>query len=322
MKGRPRILVVRQDKLGDCLLATSLLASLREAHPGAKIRVVCQPGMRIIFERAGLDVEIEHGPYRPKGLGWIGLGLAWRREGFDAAIIPKESSGAYAMAAWLAKIPKRVGWTPKWHGRFLTTNFWGKLDPALHEVRVMLRMAEEALGGSLPEKPLCFQPSPQEEERARQLAEGLGDTWVLCPFTGGTSAPWPLEHFLELGSRIASHGMTALVAGGPDQAQEAERAAGFPGGVSIAGQGGLGEFAALFRRSRALVSVNSGLIHLAASQGVPVVVIETREDHAIASQRWAPWMTRHTILSPLNGPVAVDEVALALERLLRDSDEA
>jgi ADP-heptose:LPS heptosyltransferase len=322
MKGSPRILVVRQDKLGDCLLATSLLASLRAAHPEAFIRVVCQPGMAMIFERANLDLDIEVGPYRPPILGWVSLGLRWRKDRFDAAIIPKECSGDYSMAAWLAGIPKRIGSTPKLNGIFLTTNFWGRLDPSLHEVRIMLRMAEEALGGILPELPLSFHPTPEERERANRLAEGLGDTWVLCPFTGGTSAPWPLENFVKLGERASGHGMTALVAGGPDQAEEAERAAVFPGGVSIAGHGGLGEFAVLFGRSRALVSVNSGLIHLAASQGVPVVVIETRDDHATASRRWSPWMTRHVVLSPTSGAVGVEEASQALDRILRETDEA
>jgi heptosyltransferase I len=312
-----RLLFVRQDKLGDCLLACSTLSSLRTALPNSTLGVYCQPSMADIFARHPGRLQIETGPYQPKGWQIIRQGLKWRREGWEAVVLPKEDSGGLALSAKLAGIPVRVGLTGKWHGRALSHNFHGRLDPSLHEIRLMNRMAESATGLTLSEAPIPFPPSHEETAAAEGLVDGLGAYGVICPFTGGTSPQWPEQSFLALGGRIGSEwGMTTLVAGGPDQAERAERLATFAGGVSVAGAATLGGLGAIFSRAAFVVSVNSGLIHLAASQRTPVCVIETREDHLTASMRWAPWMTQVATASPRDGKSPdVDEVWTLLSRL-------
>lgn len=312
-----RLLIVRQDKLGDCLLTLPIAPAIKKRLPDTQIHVACQAPFLPFFERQKSITSAEPTTYRLGIPGILRTALSWSRQKFDAAILPKEDSGDHTFAARLAGIPTRIGMTGKGYGKLLTKNFHASFEPSFHEVRLMLRMAEEALGVSLEEIPADLPLSSDDISLAQAMTEGLGGYFILAPFTGGTSQPWGVENFRLLGERLSeATGLTGLVVGTAAEEEEAERAASFDGGLNAAGQFSLTSLAALMKESAFLVSVNSGLIHLAATQQTPAVVIETRPDADTASLRWAPWMSPYlTVLPFADEPPSVNQVEGAVLRL-------
>ncbi len=313
-----KILIVRQDKLGDCLLATPIPRSIHLARPDSVVHVMCQPAFRTFFERLPHVSKVLSTPYRLGLWGIVKTALAWRKERYSAVILPKEDSGDHTLAAWLAGIPVRIGMTHKRYGRKLTRCFHGAFDPSTHEVRLMLRMAEEAAGTSLPESPAELPLTESDLAEAMEMVDGLGEYFVIAPFTGGTSKPWPVNNFRALGRQLCEElGMTAIIVGSENEIEKADEASAFDGGLNAAGQFSLTGLAALLKGASFMVSVNSGLIHLAATQKTPACVIETRPDAESASQRWAPWMSPYTVILPNGGSEpSVEQVHKALLRLL------
>lgn len=313
-----KILIVRQDKLGDCLLTTPIPGSIRKARPECEVHVMCQQHFATFFKRLPDVKQVLNTPYRLGPWGIITTAFAWRKQKYGAILIPKEDSGDHTLAAWLAGIPIRIGMTHKGYGKRLTRNYQGSFDPATHEVRLILRMAEEALSTSLPETPSSMPLSESDLTEAMTMVDGLGEYFVVAPFTGGTSQPWPIENFKSLGEQLCEElGMTAIMVGTAAEQDQAAEASAFDGALNAAGQFSLPGLAALIKGAAFMVSVNSGLIHLAATQSTPACVIETRPDADSASQRWAPWMSPHTTILPSNGqPPTVNQVHRAVIRLL------
>lgn len=313
-----KVLIVRQDKLGDCLLTLPVPAAVKKRLPDTELHVACQAPFLTFFERQPFVATVKPTTYRLGVPGIIRTALAWRQERFDAVILPKEDSGDHTFAARLAGIPRRIGMTGKGYGKLLTKNFHGSFEPSFHEVRLILRMTEEALGVSLEELPAELPLIAADIKQAERMIDGLGEYFILAPFTGGTSQPWGQDNFRLLGEKLSeATGLTGLVVGTASEEAEAERAASFDGGLNAAGQFSLTSLAALMKNAAFLVSVNSGLIHLAATQQTPVLVIETRSDADTASLRWAPWMSPFLTVLPFAGQTpSVGEVEGAVQRLV------
>lgn len=97
---------------------------------------------------------------------------------------------------------------------------------------------------------------------------------VLLHATSHPSKLWPEHEWIALGSQLAACGCVALLPwGSADEHERAQRlAAALPGAVVLP-RLGLDQLASVMARSAAVVGVDTGLTHLAAALGVPVVGI-------------------------------------------------
>jgi heptosyltransferase-2 len=121
----------------------------------------------------------------------------------------------------------------------------------------------------------------------RRLREAgiTGDFLMLCPFAGGTfegqDKRWP-----EFGRLIEclrlDPGWPLVACPGPGEFEAARRD--LPG-VTVLADIGLGEYAALLRRSRLMVSNDTGPGHIAAALDVPLISVLGPTDPA----QWGPW---------------------------------
>lgn len=98
-----------------------------------------------------------------------------------------------------------------------------------------------------------------------------GDFAVIHPFSGSTRKNWPLERFRELARRI---GLPVRWSAGPEESLE--WAVRFEN---------LYELACWLATSRIYIGNDSGITHLAAAAGVPVVAIFGPTDPAVWAQR-------------------------------------
>jgi heptosyltransferase-3 len=126
-----------------------------------------------------------------------------------------------------------------------------------------------------------------------------GDFAVIHPFSGSPRKNWPMERFRELSIRI---GMPVQWCAGPEEMLE--------GAVRMAS---LYDLAGWLRTARVYVGNDSGITHLAAAAGAPVVAIFGPTDPAI----WAPRGDRVRVVAGKPDEVTVEEVLDAVDRLLK-----
>jgi lipopolysaccharide heptosyltransferase III len=117
-----------------------------------------------------------------------------------------------------------------------------------------------------------------------------GDFAVIHPFSGSPRKNWPIERFQELAGRI---GMPVRWCAGPEENLE--------GAVRIAN---LYELAGWLRTARIYVGNDSGITHLAAAAGAPVVAIFGPTDPAV----WAPRGDRVRVVAGKLDEITVEQV--------------
>lgn len=124
--------------------------------------------------------------------------------------------------------------------------------------------------------PEFFTTREAEREADAFLAErGLGTRRTLLAFAPGAAhftKRWPLDRWEALMRRIRSNADVVILGGPGDRAAaEAIAAAGGDAAASAAGSFSLTGTAALLKRSRALVTCDTGVLHLATAVGTPLV---------------------------------------------------
>ena len=109
-------------------------------------------------------------------------------------------------------------------------------------------------------------------------SNGLGQGRPLitvAPGAAHATKRWPLSHWKTLIRRLTGDGFQVIIVGGPDDTElEAELLAeSFDGIASAVGRFSLQGTGALLQRSAALVSGDTGVMHMATAVGTPVVAL-------------------------------------------------
>lgn len=278
------ILVVGPAWVGDMVMAHSLFRVLRARNPEAAIDVLAPAWSLPLLARMP---EVRRAIAMPVGHGSLQLGVRRRlgRElrgaGYAQTILLPNSLKS-ALVPWFARIPLRTGW----HGemRYGLLNDRRRLDKQRYPLMVQ-RFVALALpaGAPLPE-PIPFPAlTVDRPARAELLARfGLGDLpfLALCPGAEfGPSKRWPEKHYATVAAAMIERGWrVALFGSGKDRVVTEQITHLLPPGrrdqvIDLAGQTRLEEAVDLLSAAAAVVSNDSGLMHIAAAVGTPLVVV-------------------------------------------------
>jgi lipopolysaccharide heptosyltransferase II len=278
----PRLLVVAPNWIGDALMAQPLLMRLREKLPQARIDVVAPAWVAPIFrhmpEVAGvIETPFEHGRLRLRER-WR-LGRTLKALAYDQAIVLPNAWKA-ALLPFFAGIPVRSGYLGESRHGLLNLVYRkqpGREPMALHYAR----LSEEPGAGiaqSLPEPKLALNA---QAARATRRRLGLEERYaVLCPGAEyGPAKRWP--YFAELAARLER---PIVVLG---SAKERALCAAV-GGRNLAGETTLDEALEILAGADLVVSNDSGLMHLAAALGRPLIAL-----FGSSSPRHTPPLSAH-----------------------------
>jgi lipopolysaccharide heptosyltransferase II len=307
-----RILAVRLDNLGDVLMTTPALAALKESLPGSHLTLLTSPaGAALAPHLPMVDQVIPHAASWVKhdrtasALDEFMLVQRLAEGAFDAAVIftvCTQSPLPAAMLLRLAGIPLRAA-----HCRenpYSLLSHWIpdpdiQLDSARHEVRRQLDLIG-ALGFRTQDERLRFAVHDTDNESlaAKLRLAGLPPNarWtVVHPGATAASRRYPAERFGIAADAVAQDGGCQIVFTGSAAEQpliaRAQAAMRRPS-VSLAGALTLGELAALIAGAQALISNNSGPVHLAAALGTPVVDL-----YALTNPQHTPWAVPSRVLN-------------------------
>lgn len=318
MKNLRRVLIVRNDRMGDLLMTLPAVQQIRQGFPGCRVTLLIRRELEsLLNDHPSCDQILGWDP--AQGQGW-GAALRWaarfRNESFDAAVIFNPTR-CFHIAAALAGIPIRIGYRRKW-GFLLSHSIPDtKAGRSLHEAQYNLELLP--LLGLTPSPPILDWPAQADaaEKTNRFFQEaGLAPSTspvALHPWTSNTEKSWPSERFRDLAQRLAGARHPLILLGGPEESAGWELwKSGFPpSAVDWVGKLPLDLLPSVLRRCALLISNDSGPVHVAAAVGTRTLIVAPRE-HAAQLTRWKPLgSSHHILLSP-----SVEEVLLETQKAL------
>lgn len=272
-----KFLVVNMNYLGDALLTTPALAALRTANPDAVIDVVVGAGAASSVLSGNPDINSITARTERGSWGRCMQLYKMLRSGRYSDVIILPPLPAYAITAFLARTPVRVGQRNRGMNRFLTC-----LQPtdAVHMADAMLDTMPVPPEARPRTKELKFSVDPAAEARAAKLLrEARIDLGV--PFAAinvGATRPqkrWFPELFAEAIELLAGLPVVLVGAGDLDETTAADVLSRLKTAtaVNLVGKTSVEELAALLQKAAVLISADSGPMHLATAVGTPTVAL-------------------------------------------------
>lgn len=280
-----RILVITLRYLGDTLLVTPLISSLKRAYPDAEIDVLL-PGSNIGMLEGNPDVsQLIPIAGKPKLLDFakllIGLfrryDLAISTQAGDRPIICALLAGKFSMG-FVARNATKDNWKRRLLDKALEVD-----DGHSHAVLENLRFCE----------PLNIAPiytlTPPRTAPENTLDIPVGKYAVLHIMPQWRYKQWHDEGWIKVACYLNQKGCQILLTGSSQEAdQEALRALLCrmpPSTRNLAGKLSLSQLTELIENAALFIGPDTGITHLAAATGVPTVALFGPTD----PRKWAPW---------------------------------
>jgi heptosyltransferase II len=277
-----RILLVAPAWVGDMVMMEPLTRLLRRLYPKADIDVMAPPWTAALVPfmpavRSAISAPFSHGQLALTAR-WR-LSRAIRRRNYDMVILLPNSIKS-ALVPFLAGIPKRVGYAREGRALLLTEARWLDRNRLVRQIDrfIALGLPETALPPFDAPTPALTVPeglTGRTLERL-ELERPRGKLLLLVPGAEfGPAKRWPIEHFAELAKDRRAAGWSVWLVGSPKDREVTYAIQTASGGVCVdlAGRTELSEAAALLSLADAVVSNDSGLMHVAAALGRPQVAL-------------------------------------------------
>ena len=292
-----RILLSRTDRIGDLILSTPAIASVRKSFPDAHVVMVCSPYNRVAMERSTDVDEIVDLPEHANA--WA-FGARYRGQ-IDTAI---------ALAPRIADL-KLVGATraPVRAGYTYVRRYVARLTARLYLNRVMLSEADPDLSDRNPHRHVRHEVNQlldlvklagasqrvqdlrlnlRDEDRqaisylpASPLVLHLGQRW----FRDGST----LESTIGLMRDLHRFALPVVVTYAPECEQYVQAITACRHADVLLGGLPFYRWAAVFERARVIVTVDTGATHVASAVRRPTVVAFEHRYFRLNSQEWAPY---------------------------------
>ena len=329
-----RILCLRSGALGDFLVLLPALAAVRASNPGSVIRLVTRPS----YGELALSCGLADGFSSIDSAAWAGafgadgFAPAHRRllKSFDCVVnCLHDPDGVVAghlraaVTGRLLTIPGRVAFTPAAE-HFMAPMLEAGLIKARPETFRLQFKPPPGLAGLDPSsanRRTCRFPgihagltrgaSPSDIEVSRSLRPPVA---ALHPGSGSPKKNWPADRYAALASDLEQGGEWAplFIFGDADAAIEDEIKRIAPESRRLSNLS-LIELSAVLSECAAYVGNDSGVTHLAAGLGLPVVALFGPTDPAI----WKPSGCRVSVIKarPDFGDLTVERVRETIRTL-------
>lgn len=284
-----KILVIGPSWVGDMMMSQSLYRTLKAEYPSAEIDVMAPAWCRPLLARMP---EVNQALAMPLGHGALGLGerrrpRALRANRYDRAYVLPNSFKS-ALVPFFADIPQRTGWRGEM--RYGLLNDVRVLDKAAFPLMVQRYVALAYDKGRIQRADDLPQPLlwPQLQVNDAEIAEtaaafNLTDSRPIVGFCPGAefgpAKRWPHYHYATLAQKLIESGyQIALFGSAKDhEAGEQIRAALQEDArdfcLNLAGKTQLEQAVILIAACRAVVSNDSGLMHVAAALNKPLIAL-------------------------------------------------
>ncbi len=254
-----KILIWQTAYLGDVVLTTPLIRTLKRHFPSSQVAFAGRSFIRELF--AGLNVELIT---FDKGF-WESFEVIEKLREFHIAISPHISARS-ALILFMAGVPTRIGFDRselRWLYTHTVKHKWG-----IHEVDRNLELLKPLGIREFERMPYLF-VSEEERKQARNKFKLPKTFAVLSPFSNFRLKEWNIDRWLELSKRLS---IASVVVG-----TDTQRAKVFENteSINLIGKTSLRELMAVISLSKVVISCDSAPVHIANALGVPALSIYT-----------------------------------------------
>ncbi len=277
------ILLIQLRAMGDTLLLTPLIRSLKQSYPEVHIDVLAELLPAQVLENNPYIRKVHLAPRQGSGFQkYISLLRMLRRQRYMLAIDFLSTPGS-ALLTKLSGAEKRIGYR-------LRGRTWAYNHPAKRRIQPVYNpLTKFDLVKALNVEPDSLELDIFIDAEAERFAEnawyefGFDDLTTVCalaPWSKRAWRRWDISTWLEVMHRISSRNPVnwLLFAAGSERAElnELENAQDID--VHWAGTKHLLQAAALMKRCRAMLCADNGLKHIAVAVGLPALTIYTGSD--------------------------------------------
>lgn len=291
-----KIGILKTACIGDTILLDAISKDLRNKWPHAK--QILFTG-RDNWHIGNMLDEIDDVIVLPMNRPWAASKIIYAAGRFDVWLDFSQWARIDALLTMVARAACKIGFSTPGQHRHFGYDFKVKHRRDVHELENYRNLARVA--GINP------QALPAISSGSRQ-----GVNFDLAPerpyvvlhmFPGGAKAhmkEWPRENWLELAQFLLSAGRTVVFTGGPADVSRAqalvERLSSKNRVYNLAGRLALPQLPGLLAGANLVVSVNTGVMHMAAAVGVRLIAL-----HGPTSpQRWGPLSEKAEVIKPQN----------------------
>jgi len=284
------ILIIAPHWIGDAVSTQPLLANLKVLYPDSKIDILASNWVAPVYRACSEVHEVIEAKFEHKKLQWNlrkEIAKEIEAKNYQACFVLPNSFKS-ALIPWLANIPFRIGYRGEL--RFGLINL--ALDnpskvnrpPMVEHYLVLSQLLKDdesiPLDKLVPKLNVSGAAKQQVGQKLQDANINRDFIYAICPGAEyGPSKRWPTEHFAVLAQQLIkqnSNNQIVLLGGKNDYslAQEITSQSKLVSNIhNWCGNTSLDEAIALIGMSKAVVSNDSGLMHIAAALQIPQVAI-------------------------------------------------
>lgn len=281
-----RILVVTMRYLGDTLLVTPLLNSLKKTYPDAQIDVLLYENTAAMLAGNPAISNLITTVSKPSWQNHLNVYKQIFRR-YDLAVCTQTGDKPTLYSFLAAAV--RIGFVPQktqtgWFKRYLF-NRWLEFDiQKTHTVLELLKLCQ-----LLEIPPVYHLTAPQVVNEKFNVTDfvGVANYVVLHPMPQWRYKQWTTEGWAAIADYCQRQGLTVVVSGSSAKAELAYLAQlKLPkNSVNLAGKLSLAQLAQVIANARLFVGCDTGITHLAAATGVATIALFGPSDPV----KWTPW---------------------------------
>ena len=326
-----KILVVRNDNIGDVVCTLPCLEALRQHFPDAYIAIlVCRLTEEVVTGNPYLDKvfvydKAKHGRYNLLTAWWKQFRVLWkiRKEHFDLAIgIRSEFSPSQGWLVYASGAPYRVGIRPpdkKERRAFFYNIYVDQVKDKVHEVERSLHVLR-SIGVSIDDKKLIFKLFDNNISKSVFFLEKFGvisQKPIVCLNYCRRLEElryWEDQNYLNLIESLLAEGLQVIMTTGPDDVSHIkELIKKIDANIPLFYSKSLKDFAAIVSNCNVFITLQGGPMHVAAAVGTPIVALFGK-----SPEIWAPWGEGHIVLRKGNDAnlINADDVLAAVRKIL------
>lgn len=285
-----KFLIFAKPAIGDILLATPMIRSIRQTEPEATIDIMLYHGQEGILEgNPDIDHIIPVNNRPPVAELWPLVRRLWRK--YDVMITNAADDRVHLYLLLFAKTRISVSLE---HGlawkRWITDDSVVERPAGIHAL-LRNNMLGELLG--FPARYDIVTPSVEDESDDKsKLHDVVSTTSPYAVLQLDARLPykrWSIENWQEVAESLAARGLRIVMTGGSrtDELRYLQEAlTAMPEGTQlVAGQLRFAQVCELLASARIYVGVDTVCTHLAAALGVPMVAVYGPE----SAELWGPW---------------------------------
>lgn len=305
-----RVAVSMKGYIGDTVMALPLLGSLQSQLGEGHLKILAPTIVSDVLGETWSERFIQLSAKR--GLKSLAEQVRVLKSLQPEAVILVNRSFRSALAAWLSRVPVRVGHATEGRATLLTKSLpYGPHEP---EAECYAKLAALAGFSSVESYVPCLSVSQDEKEHGRQIVSQFPDPSKVIAIQPGArheDKSLPKMVVVEVIQNLSSRGFRPILVGGADETAVAQQVLAKTNATNLVGKLSLRQTIGLLANLAFVIGADTGMMHLAAAVHTPTVTVFGPN----SAKKWGHHYVPHKVLAAPDGKMAkvtADEIIAAV----------